>query len=144
MTEEKLQALLRQRAETQAPEGYSQELLRALHRRQREELLRRPLWRIAVERLGTLLSEHSLSAPAYTASLAAVTCAGIVAIVATKPRSVSPAAAAQTMASTSTPLEASQIREIRTVSGGANPELQNAQPKRKTASALPPELGTER
>jgi hypothetical protein len=72
MKQDQLQSLLKARAEVRMPSGYTERLLENLHNRQRAELLQRSLWRIASERLGTFLSEHSLSTPVYALSLAAV------------------------------------------------------------------------
>ena len=47
MTEEQLTALLRIKRFEQPPPQYFDRLLENIHRRQREELLHRPLWRIA-------------------------------------------------------------------------------------------------
>lgn len=80
MTEEQLRTLLQQRATEKPPEGYCEELLQNLHRRQRSELLHRSLWQIAYERISTFWGEHSVSAPVYTLSLAALTLLGLLSI----------------------------------------------------------------
>jgi hypothetical protein len=72
MTDEQLRALLRLKRFEQPPEGYFEGLLRDVHRRQREELLRRPLWNIAMERMQTFFGEHSMSSSAYAGAMAAV------------------------------------------------------------------------
>ena len=46
-----LQALLRLKRHEQPPAGYFENLLDRVHRRQREEMLRRPAWQIAIERV---------------------------------------------------------------------------------------------
>lgn len=112
MNEEQLQTLLRSRAKVEAPEDYSQKLLQALHERQRAVLLQRSLWRIAGERLGTFLSEHSLSTPAYALGLAAAFALGLAAIFLVKPGSGGPAMARQPAtapASLSPPVETQQV-----------------------------------
>lgn len=53
LNEKQLQALLRLKRYEQPPPGYFDDLLAGIHERQREELLRRPAWRIAVERVKT-------------------------------------------------------------------------------------------
>lgn len=58
MTEEQLAALLRLKRFEQPPAGYYDRLLHDVHRRQRAELLRRPLWRIALERVQAFFSER--------------------------------------------------------------------------------------
>jgi hypothetical protein len=80
MSPEQIQLLLRQRRKPEMPEGYTKHLLSELHQRQRSELLRRPLWRIAADRLSTFLSEHSLSTPKYALALAALVglCLGVI------------------------------------------------------------------
>jgi len=69
MTEEQLSALLRlKRYEKPRPE-YFDRLLHDIHRRQRTELLRRPLWRIAADRLQTYFSEHSMGHLPYAGAM---------------------------------------------------------------------------
>src|SRR4051794_33677071 len=86
MTEEQLSALLRLKRDEQPPPGYFDDLLRAVHRRQREELLQRPLWRIAIERLQCFFGERTLAPVSYAGVLAAVAVAGVLPI-----RSIQPA-----------------------------------------------------
>src|SRR3954465_3281710 len=80
MTEEQLSTLLRLKRHEQPPPGYFDDLLRAVHRRQREELLQRPLWRIALERLQCFFGERTLAPLSYAGVLAAVAIAGVVTI----------------------------------------------------------------
>lgn len=87
MTEEQIRQLLRQRANRQAPDGYYQSLLHNIHRKQRSELLKQPLWKIALERITTFWGEHSLSPATYTAALASLTLGGVLAILSLKPSS---------------------------------------------------------
>ena len=63
MTPEQIRFLLKERAKDQEPDGYTEQLLRQLHQRQRTELLNQSVWRIGMERISTFLSEHSLSTP---------------------------------------------------------------------------------
>ena len=70
MTEEQLTALLRIKRFEQPPPQYFDRLLENIHRRQREELLHRPLWRIAVERVQTFFSEHSMGNVSYAGAMA--------------------------------------------------------------------------
>ena len=95
MNEEQLQALLKARAKVDIPADYPQKLLESLHERQRSVLLQKSLWRIAGERLGTYLSEHSLSTPAYALGLAAAFAVGMAAIMLLKPAVGGPAVAHQ-------------------------------------------------
>lgn len=50
-----LQTLLRLKRHETPPPGYLEDFLGEFHRRQRAELLRRPLWRIALDRMGNLV-----------------------------------------------------------------------------------------
>lgn len=86
MTEEQLSALLRLKRHEQPPPGYFDDLLRAVHRRQREELLQQPLWRIALERLQCFFGERTLAPVSYAGVLAAVAVTGVLTI-----RSMEPA-----------------------------------------------------
>ncbi len=81
MTEDQLTALLRIKRFEQPPPQYFERLLGDIHRQQRAELLQRPLWKIAVERVQTLFSEHSMGNLSYAGALAAVLAFGVGAIV---------------------------------------------------------------
>lgn len=85
MTEEQLSALLRLKRHEQPPPGYYDQLLRDIHRRQRAELLQRPLWKIAIERVQTFFGEHSISHTSYAGALASVLILGVAAISAFSP-----------------------------------------------------------
>lgn len=80
MTDEQLSALLRVKRYEQPPAQYFDRLLQDIHRRQRAELLRHPLWKIAVERVQTFFSEHSMGNLSYAGALATVLVVGVVAI----------------------------------------------------------------
>jgi hypothetical protein len=80
MTDEQLSALLRLKRYEQPPAQYFDRLLQDLHRRQRAELLRRPLWKIAAERVQTFFSEHSMGNLSYAGALASVLVVGVAAI----------------------------------------------------------------
>ncbi len=77
MTEEQLRALLRLKRYEQPPPGYFDQLLRDVHRRQRSELLRRPLWKIALERVQTFFGEHSMSPASYAGAMATMLIFGV-------------------------------------------------------------------
>lgn len=78
MTEEqKLTALLRLKRYEQPPAGYYEKLLQDVHRRQRVELLQRPLWAIGLERLQTFFSAHSMGNASFAGAMAAVVVAGL-------------------------------------------------------------------
>lgn len=131
MTEEQqLQALLRLKRYEQPPAGYYEKLLRDVHRKQRSELLRRPLWSIAWERLQTLFSEHSMGNVSYAGAMAGVAVAGILAInaasksgVGTGPSIASaathPAASEAQPAELHQPLQAPQLAQTRLVAATA-------------------------
>lgn len=95
MSPEQIQYLLKERGKKEVPQGYTERLVRNLRERQRAELLRQPVWRIAADRLATFLSEHSLSTPRYAFGLAALValCIGVIALF--KPSAGSPAMAKQ-------------------------------------------------
>ena len=77
MTEEQLRTLLRLKRYEQPPPGYFDQLLRDVHRRQRSELLRRPLWKIAFERMQTFFGEHSMSPASYAGAMATLLIFGV-------------------------------------------------------------------
>ena len=80
MTDEQLSALLRIKRHEQPPPEYFNRLLQDIHRRQREELLQRPLWRIALERVQTFFGEHSMGHASYAGAMAVTLLIGVVAI----------------------------------------------------------------
>ena len=80
MTDEQLSALLRLKRYEEPPPGYFDRLLDGVQRRQRAELLQRPLWRIAVERMQTFFGEHSMGSLSYAGAMAGFVALGAVAI----------------------------------------------------------------
>jgi hypothetical protein len=66
----------------QPPPGYFENFLHEFHRRQRDELLRQPLWRICLERAhGLMLRLDVRSLASYPAAVAAVlVCAAIISL----------------------------------------------------------------
>jgi len=74
--------LLRLKRYEQPPPGYFENFLHEFHRRQRNELLRQPLWRICLERAHNFmlqLNVHSLTS--YPAAVTAVlVCAAIISL----------------------------------------------------------------
>jgi hypothetical protein len=88
MTEEQLSALLRLKRYEQPEPQYFDQLLTDIHRRQRAELLRRPLWRIMLERVQTAFSEHSMGSSSYAGAMATALVVGLAAIGVLLPGSV--------------------------------------------------------
>ena len=80
MTDEQLSALLRLKRYEEPPPGYFGRLLGDVHRRQRADLLQRPLWRIALERMQTFFGEHSMGSLSYAGAMAGFVALGAVAI----------------------------------------------------------------
>jgi hypothetical protein len=75
--QQKLSALLRLKRYEQPPPGYFDKLLQDVHRRQRGDLLRRPAWKLLLERVQTFFSEHSMGYGAYAGVATAVVVAGL-------------------------------------------------------------------
>ncbi len=67
-----LQKLLRLKRHEQPPPEYFEKFLREFQFRQRSEMLRRPAWRIAIDRLEALLSHLTFSRLSYAGASAAV------------------------------------------------------------------------
>lgn len=80
MTEDQqkqLSALLRLKRYEQPPPGYFDKLLQDVHRRQRADMLKRPAWKLWMERVGTFFSEHSIGYGTYASAATAVVIAGL-------------------------------------------------------------------
>jgi hypothetical protein len=75
--QQRLSALLRLKRFEQPPPGYFSKLVQDVHRRQRADLLRRPLWQIAIERVQTFFGEHSMTRLQYGTAMAAVAITGL-------------------------------------------------------------------
>jgi hypothetical protein len=82
INEEEIGKLLRLKKFEQPPPGYFDNFLHEFHRRQRDELLREPLWRICLQRTQDFL--FRLNLPGLTSYPAAVTailvCAAVVSL----------------------------------------------------------------
>ena len=74
--------LLRLKRYEQPPPGYFDNFLHEFHRRQRDEMLRQPLWRICLERAhGFMLRLDVKSLASYPAAVAAVlVCAAVISL----------------------------------------------------------------
>jgi hypothetical protein len=72
LDETDIQKLLRLKRHEQPPAGYHEKFLQDFHRRQRSEMLREPVWKIALERMGAFFSDHSMGRAAYGMATAAV------------------------------------------------------------------------
>ena len=85
MTDDTISKLLRLKRYEQPPPEYFENFLRDFHRRQRAGLLRRPAWRVALERVeavvGDFFGRFSFSQLAYGgASLAVLAIAGVLTV----------------------------------------------------------------
>ena len=103
LTEKQLQALLRLKRYEQPPPGYFDDLLSNIQKRQREEMLRRPAWRLALERVKTCFQSLRVDWR-YAGTMAGVLLTGIGLIQLAMPRhqtvpvvAVTPTAAVKTM-----------------------------------------------
>jgi len=72
-SDEEIGKLLRLKRHEQPPPGYFEDFLHEFHRRQRAELLRQPLWRIALQRAHDFMFQVNVpSLTSYPAAAAAV------------------------------------------------------------------------
>ena len=82
INEDEIGKLLRLKKFEQPPPGYFDNFLHEFHRRQRDELLRQPLWRIGLQRAQDFM--FRLNVPALTSYPAAVTavliCAAVISL----------------------------------------------------------------
>ena len=79
LDENQLQALLRLKRHENPPPGYFDGLLDRVHRRQREEMLSRPAWQIALERVRAFFAPLQMSWR-HAGAMAAVLVVGVFAI----------------------------------------------------------------
>jgi hypothetical protein len=82
LSEEQIGKLLRLKKYEQPPAGYFEDFLHEFHRRQRDELLREPVWRIALQRSQEFLFRLNIpglaSYPALATAL--VICAAVISL----------------------------------------------------------------
>jgi hypothetical protein len=72
LDEKQIQTLLRLKKYEQPPAEYFENFLQQFQERQRAELLRRPLWRIALDRFHAFAGEYTLTQYATSAATAAI------------------------------------------------------------------------
>src|SRR6267142_6216477 len=80
--ENEIARLLRLKRYEQPPPGYFENFLHEFRRRQRDEMLRQPLWRICLERAhGLMLRLDARALASYPAAVAAVlVCAAVISL----------------------------------------------------------------
>ena len=126
MTEEQLSALLRIKRHEKPPEHYFDRLLEDIHRRQRAELLHRPLWRIALDRVQNFIGEHRLNDLSYAGAMAATLVAGLGAIFFAMPGGVSPARTSAVATAAAPSLQPGSLLSLQSI-GPALPAAFDAQ-----------------
>ena len=82
LNEEQIGKLLRLKKYEQPPPGYFENFLHEFHRRQRDELLREPVWRIALQRSQDFLFRLNIPGVASYPALATalVVCAAVISL----------------------------------------------------------------
>ncbi len=121
LNESELQALLRLKRYEQPPAGYFNNLLESVHRRQREEMLRRPAWHIALERIRAFFAPLHLDWR-HAGSMAALLVAGIFAIRVAIPERTATSQTSNAIAESSLPAS-SQSGPMLTLQPGSAPSL---------------------
>lgn len=96
-----LQRLLRLKRYEAPPPEYFEDFLFDFHRRQREELLRRPLWRLVVDRIEGAMPSLSFQRYAYAGGCAAAV--AVAALTSTQILSSTPTASNTLVATTAAP-----------------------------------------
>lgn len=88
MSDEKLKALLRSKAQELPEPDYVEQLLRDIHMRQRSELLKRSPWSLLCERMELTFGRFGMGNAAYAGAMAAIFVAGLCAVQLMTPQSV--------------------------------------------------------
>jgi hypothetical protein len=142
LNEKQLQALLRLKRYEQPPPGYFDDLLSGIHKRQREEMLRRPAWRLAVERVRTFFQSMRVDWQ-YAATMAGILVTGIGMIQIAMPKQKAANTAQGTLPSIQTVAQHSTMQPVITLDTRAPqllPPLQRAAVPARSGSQPGPQF----
>jgi len=122
LDEKQLQALLRLKRYEQPPPGYFDNLLHRVHQRQREEMLRRPAWHIALERVRAFFSPMRIDW-SHAGAMAGLLAVGILAIQIALPNRQSASPQSRTTFNFSSPPAVAQAGPTLTLQPHGSPAL---------------------
>lgn len=129
LNEQQLQALLRLKRFEQPPPGYFDDLLANVHRRQQEEFLRAPAWRLAMDRVKTFFQSLKVDW-AYAGSMAALLMLGVAVIQMALPRKeVVPTWTASTTSTASAVAAPNPSANVVVVNSPNGPRMLSLQPQ---------------